>query len=440
MKNNSILNINPNQYKSFLLLALFTLLLPFSSRVFSATFVSGITDPTGIAIHPNERALYVKKGSGGTLWKIPINSSGTAGTLKVITNNFNTTGEIAFDSSGNLFGTSNDANDGYINKVAATGGVCSEQSSNYFSTGIAIESPGFSNNKIFLVEEYYGRYELKYITLSTVDCNGYASNVDIAYTCGSPRFLFYREALAELVGTIDDKLVSINLANGACTTLMSGMITPSGITEDASGNIYVADSAAGEIIKLDPLGNESVILENLQGPSGILFDEVLGRLFIAETSADRITTYPVDKAIAGKVKIKIKNSVGQWVQTITAPSQTTVTNPATCTDSNNNLFVFVTKADGSIYTNRRSSSGQWSTWRLVPGGLSTESAPSAVHKNGRIYLYVRGPDDKIRETIYTISTNKWSSPTVVPGMVSPEGPEAAIDKDGKIYLNIREMR
>lgn len=428
-----------NRYKPFLLLAIAVLLLPLTSQAFSATFVSGITDPTGIAIHPNERALYVKRGSSGTLWKIPINANGTAGSIQVVTNNLNATGEIAFDSSGNLYGTSNDAEYGYINKVSANGGVCSEKDSSYkdyFSPGLAIESPGFSNNKVFLVVDG----ALSYITLSTINCSDYSSDTYIARTCGSPRYLFYREALAELVGTIDDKLVSINLANGACTTLLSGMVTPSGITEDSKGNIYVADLAAGEIIKLDPLGNESVILENLQGPSAILFDEVLGRLFIAETNANRITTYPIDKAIAGKVKIKIKNNLNQWFQTITAPTHTSVTTPAACTDSSNNLFIFITKADGSIYTNRRNPSGQWSTWKLVPGGLRTESAPSAVHKSGKIYLYVRGRDDKIRETIYTISSNQWSSPTIVPGMVSPEGPEASIDKDGKIYLNIREMR
>jgi hypothetical protein len=75
---------------------------------------------------------------------------------------------------------------------------------------------------------------------------------------------------------------------------------------------------------------------------------------------------------------------------------------------------------------KRTPAGAWSTWVKVPGNLKTVSTPTAVHNNGKILLYVRGLDDKVWESIYTISTKKWGAWRAVTGIKTPESPEGDI--------------
>lgn len=90
----------------FAILASFQILslIFFSHPASAATFVSGLSTPTGIAIHPQQRVLYIKSGAGGTLWKVPILSNGSAGAISVVTDQFNPTSQISFDAAGNLYG------------------------------------------------------------------------------------------------------------------------------------------------------------------------------------------------------------------------------------------------------------------------------------------------------------------------------------------------
>lgn len=421
--------------------AIIIFLFLLSSVGFSATFVSGLSYPTGLSIHPNERSLYVNSGSSGTVWKIPIKAGGGAGTISVVTDQFDPPAGIVFDAAGNLYGVANGDEESSLYKVSAEGSVCNSYINGNSTTflGIAIEAPGLSSNKLF-VSEYSN--VIAYADLSSLNCQysiQYSLN-RIGYTCGPFRYLLYRPNRADLVGSYGDKVVSVNIGSGSCSTLVSGLVQPSGLAEDTKGNLYIADTGAGKIIKRDILGVTSEIVKGLSGPTGLFFDSETGLLFISETNAGRITAIPVDSELTGRIILKIKDASNQWSGALVAPGLKSPNSPAACVDDSNILYVFATKEDEQLYMSKRTPAGAWSTWVKVPGNLKTVSTPTAVHNNGKILLYVRGLDDKVWESIYTISTKKWGAWRAVTGIKTPESPEVTSDKSGNVYFLTRGVR
>lgn len=275
-----------------ILLALLAYLFcPISSAVAFDTFVSGLATPTGLAIHPNERSLYVKSGISGTVWKVPIQPYGTAGSIAVVTDQFQPVADIKFDAAGNLYGVSTDNYD--LWRLDSSGSVCS---GNLFrnpqATGIAVETPGLSSNHLFFTEG--SGASLISDILSSFQCKQYSSDKFINYSCGLFRFLLYRPSRADLVGSWGNTVSSVNINDASCTTLVSNLAQPNGLAEDNKGNLYIADTGTGEIVKRTPQGQVVVIAEGLTSPTGLAFDSVTGFLFVSEATAGRITTLPAD--------------------------------------------------------------------------------------------------------------------------------------------------
>jgi len=132
----------------------------FSHPAFTATFVSGLSTPTGIAIHPQQRLLYINSGASGTLWKVPILSNGAAGAISVVTDQFNPTSQINFDAAGNIYGIVTDCRygDGCVEWVDNSGTVCRANYSEYIGTGFGIETPGISSSRFFVAGGEYSKY------------------------------------------------------------------------------------------------------------------------------------------------------------------------------------------------------------------------------------------------------------------------------------------
>jgi hypothetical protein len=218
------------------------------------------------------------------------------------------------------------------------------------------------------------------------------------------------------------------------------MVQPNGLAEDSAGNLYIADTGSGKIIKRDALGNVTEVAANLNGPTGLVFDSETGFLFISEMNANRITTLPGGIAGSGKVTMKIRNPLGKWGATVAVPKGTSPNTPAACQDGAGNLYVFIGRLDNTVAMNKRSPAGKWGTWTNVSGTMRTSSAPSASYGDGKIMLYVRGMDDKVWERVYNVGTKEWSAWKAVTGMTTPASPESVTDDAGNTYLIIREMR
>jgi sugar lactone lactonase YvrE len=60
-----------------------------------------------------------------------------------------------------------------------------------------------------------------------------------------------------------------------------------GVTIGRSGDIYVPEPKAGKLIRIRPDGTLTVLLEGLRGPRDPVFD-AQGNLYIAETDGGRI--------------------------------------------------------------------------------------------------------------------------------------------------------
>ena len=63
-------------------------------------------------------------------------------------------------------------------------------------------------------------------------------------------------------------------------SILSG---PSGLAVDFQGNVYVADQYNSRILKIDPDGNDSIVVDSgLTGPTDVVFGN--GKLYIADTT------------------------------------------------------------------------------------------------------------------------------------------------------------
>ena len=94
--------------------------------------------------------------------------------------------------------------------------------------------------------------------------------------------------------------------NGVATVLDTGTVAlnhPKGLVVDNAGNIYIADTAHNQIVKVTPAGNASALIitglgTGLSAPEGLIIDSS-GNLYVADTGNNRIVV--VNSATVGSV-------------------------------------------------------------------------------------------------------------------------------------------
>lgn len=74
-------------------------------------------------------------------------------------------------------------------------------------------------------------------------------------------------------------------SSGSTSIFASGLGSPEGLAFDSAGNLYVADSAAGTILEINPAGDASTFVSGLDNPTALAFDPS-GNLYVA-TPADQ---------------------------------------------------------------------------------------------------------------------------------------------------------
>src|ERR1700726_1495568 len=83
--------------------------------------------------------------------------------------------------------------------------------------------------------------------------------------------------------------------NGVAEVLDTGSTAlnhPKGVVVDNSGNLYIADTAHNQIVKLTPTGSASVVAitglsTGLSAPEGLALDDS-GNLYVADTGNNRV--------------------------------------------------------------------------------------------------------------------------------------------------------
>lgn len=94
-------------------------------------------------------------------------------------------------------------------------------------------------------------------------------------------------ALLSGIGTASQ----LSIDPGTQTSLGSGL-TPQGVAADLSGNLYVADAKANQVVKINIANNASTsLITGLKNPNQIAIDGA-GNLFVADTGNNRIAERP----------------------------------------------------------------------------------------------------------------------------------------------------
>lgn len=196
-----------------------------------------------------------------------------------ITNSDGTT----FDSEGNLY-VANEVNnyEGGISKIGADGSVRPFISGLNRADGLVFDA---ASGCIYVSEEVApGR-------VSKIDSIGNISVVVSGSMVNNPEGI----ALNPLNGTLyiaedsnPGRILIYDPDSGNVTTFVSGLHRPEGITFDDLGNLYVAETATNQILKIGTDANITVLVPKSAGiiePDNILFDKTTGLLFVTEDAS-----------------------------------------------------------------------------------------------------------------------------------------------------------
>ncbi len=190
-------------------------------------------------------------------------------------------------------------------------------------------------------------------------------------------------------------------AGGTATAILSGLSSPGQVAVDGAGNVYVADAGNNRIAEL-PAGSATVVSvgSGLNKPAGVVVDG-MGNLYVADTGNKRIV-----KILPGGVQ-----------QTLAIGGLNTPTGLAL--DLAGDLFV----ADpGSLQVVELQSNGTQTVFNAVvtPEGVAIDAA-------GDVYIA-----DSSSEEVLLFPAGSTTGSVLGRGLQSPVG--LAIDQNGSVYV------
>lgn len=204
----------------------FLAVLLVTTQAFGRTFFTGLTSPTGIAVHPTERALYVNSRDGlGQLISIEILPTGVAGDASsIVPFGFPVDTQIV-DGAGNIYGSETGTENIY--RVDSNGVL--EVTHLFFAeldSGIAIEPPGLSSSPTFASNAARFSEFLYRFRVDEFDPGNDIIPILIGPFCSGFRFLHFSTSLRSFVGTYNGTVAIPDFVNEECDTLVAGFISP----------------------------------------------------------------------------------------------------------------------------------------------------------------------------------------------------------------------
>jgi DNA-binding beta-propeller fold protein YncE len=201
-------------------------------------------------------------------------------TASIFANGVTNADGLAFDLEGNLYAANEVGNyEGGISRIDADGIVTTFVMGLNKADGIVFDAAtGF----IYVSEEVVpGR-------VSMIDTVGNISVIIPESMVNNPEGLAFNPLNGMLYIAEDmnpGRILTYDPVSGNVTTFASGLRRPEGMAFDELGNLYVAETATNQILKINPKGNITVLVSSSAGiikPDGIVFDNASGLLFVTE--------------------------------------------------------------------------------------------------------------------------------------------------------------
>ena len=210
-------------------------------------------------------------------------------------------------------------------------------------------------------------------------------------------------------------------------SLGSGLSKPAGVAVDGAGDIIIADTGNNQVVEVPVVNGKlssaaqitlvssstSISGVKLSGPAGVTIDAI-GNLYIADTGNNRIVYLPYN---------------GSWNVSSATVLGTNLTAPlATAVDSSGNLFV-ADSGSGQIYKLTQPFSGE--AQQLVAAGYSNPSA-LATDASGSLFVVNQGASSILRIPNVSGLLDPNAAIQVGIGNTNPYG--LAVDQSGNLYL------
>jgi DNA-binding beta-propeller fold protein YncE len=368
-----------------------------SSGVYVSTIITGLNNPLGLSIDSSGN-LYV--GDSGTGLVSQYNSSGTL--ITSLSGQTDPEG-IYVDASGNMYVT--DATNNTLIKYSLTGG--------YYLSGALPAGLSFNNT----TGQFTGTPTVAFgPTTYTITGYGYGLSattmVTLSCVLTAPSISYTPSTNVYPVGAAITPLIPVNTGGPVSamtfntgTQITGGTLnTPYGMTTDAAGNIYVANSGGNNILKYNSAGvYQSVFATGFNTAVGIVFD-----------SAGN--AYVIDRGTGNVYKI---TSSGVRTTIITGLNSLR----GIAIDASNNLYI--------------TSGGSNQIYKYTTGGSLTTTFPTtytsyptgvAVDAAGNVYVLDRTNNNIVKFS--STGTYITSFPTA-----ANAGYGLTIDSAGNMYVS-----
>ncbi len=199
----------------------------------------------------------------------------------------------------------------------------------------------------------------------------------------------------------------LSFAGSQSTLAVTGLVHPSAIAIDPSGDRYIVDLSASGVTEVSPSGVQTAIASTLSGPASIALDSALN-LYVADYSNNRVLKIP-----AGGVGIQ--TTVGT---SLSHPSSVVV-------DALDNIYIAdsgnarVLKIAAVTSLQTEVAAGQF----LIPFGLAVDASSN---------LYI---SDIGNAKLFEVAAGGASAPTTVLSGLSNHPVDVALDSLGDIFLS-----
>jgi len=193
--------------------------------------------------------------------------------------------------------------------------------------------------------------------------------------------------------------------------LPAGSYSPAGVAVDGSGNVYIADTLNGQVLK-ETLSagsyTQSTVAGSLNNPSGVAVDGS-GNVYIADTLNDRV--------------LKETPSAGGYEQSTVASGFNSPYGVAV--DGSGNVYIADT-GNGTVWKETLSADSYAQS--AVASGLNNPYGV-AVDGSGNVYIANASGGTVWKEAL---SAGSYTQSNVASGLGSPKG--VAVDGTGNVYI------